>query len=349
MTISHDHPQSSSTMTRRQVREAERSGSRSGSVAGSHSQPPAATWDEGDDPLSYLTQTRPQVPSYGRSALRDRELTAETTSEGPVEQSPSSEGVDSESVASEGPSSEVADSVTADSEGAAEEPAPLLLPPQEPRLTRRQLRELRFDEMAGGSIPEVDGGQTDGDFVSADTVSRQSPSATSEDAAAGSARPIGHWSIQAAAGEDQEQQNSADRLPNSLGVGTGAITASVLVLPSIPVPNNLMGPLTSTGEVLLTGSVDLPRSLGSTGSHPRLYDRSEVDYLLEATDREDAAADSAPIRAIRAVSTNTPTNGIMGLKNAHGNRLLMVLSVVAAVMAVGVVALFVFGVTFKLF
>jgi len=131
-------------------------------------------------------------------------------------------------------------------------------------------------------------------------------------------------------------------------VGAGGTTTNALVLPRIPTPDNLTNPITSTGEILVTGSIHLPRSLGSTGSHPALYDRSEVDRLIEADDREDAEADSAPVSAIRAINTQTG-RGVVMAKKTYGNRLLTVLTVVAAAMAVGVAGLFAASVIFKVF
>ncbi len=347
MKILHDYPsQSGSAMTRRQVREAERSGNRARSVA---SGPPTSpvVWEDGsggsgDDPLSYLTQTRPQLPSYGRSAFRDRALVDDgaPVEEAPIELVPVEQAAVEQVPATKEPSSPPAEEPAADAEAASWLPAASVT--QEQRLTRRQLRELR--SAGGGAIVD-----TAAVLVAPEgalpTVLRTSQT---DDAVSAPSQPVGRWSIQADVQDDAPSQPE-NRVPSSPGVGTGAITATALVLPSIPVPNDLMGPMASTGEVLVTGSVNLPRSLGETGSHPRLYDRSEVDYLLEASDREDAPADSAPVRAIRAVSTNTPTHGIMGLKRAYGNRLLMVLSVVAAIMAVAVVGLLAFGVGFKLF
>ncbi len=132
---------------------------------------------------------------------------------------------------------------------------------------------------------------------------------------------------------------------------SGAITTSALVLPSLP-SDSLTRPLGSTGEILITGTIDLPRSLGSTGAHPGRYDHSDVDAFLEAGDREDFESnpDSAPVRAIRAVSTHTSTRGVMEAKKPKGNsRLPLILGVAATVMAVGVVVLVVCAMLFGVF
>ena len=111
-----------------------------------------------------------------------------------------------------------------------------------------------------------------------------------------------------------------------------------------------MGPLSGTGEILITGSINLPSSIGSTGVHPARYDHSDVDALLEADDREDSDPESAPVRAIRAISTNTGSGDVINsMKPQKTSRLPLILIVSAAVMAVGVIVLLVAGLIFKIF
>ena len=116
-------------------------------------------------------------------------------------------------------------------------------------------------------------------------------------------------------------------------------------------PRWAIGPLSGTGEILITGSINLPSSIGSTGVHPARYDHSDVDALLEADYREDSAdADSAPVRAIRAISTNAASGDVINsMKPQKASRLPLILIVSAAVMAVGVVVLLVAGFIFKIF
>jgi hypothetical protein len=118
----------------------------------------------------------------------------------------------------------------------------------------------------------------------------------------------------------------------------------------MPTGEDIMGPLSGTGEILITGSINLPSSIGSTGVHPARYDHSDVDALLEADDREDSDPESAPVRAIRAISTNTASGDVINsMKPRKTSRLPMILIVSAAVMAVGVVVLLVAGLIFKIF
>lgn len=159
-------------------------------------------------------------------------------------------------------------------------------------------------------------------------------------------KPIGHWSTQA--GIDDQNQVVDHTLSRDLAA-SDAITTSALVLPNFPQSGPFTGPVSSTGEILITGSIDLPRSLGMSGRYPSRYDSSDVDAIIDGTDREDAAPDSAPVRAIRAVSTHTSSQGIIATKRPKGNNLPVILSITAGVMAVSVVVLFVAGMIFKIF
>jgi hypothetical protein len=113
----------------------------------------------------------------------------------------------------------------------------------------------------------------------------------------------------------------------------------------------MLSPLSSTGEILITGSISLPSSMGTTGALPARYDHSDVDALLAADDREDSTdVDSAPVRAIRAISTNTSSGPVIStVKPKSNNRMLTVVAVSAAVVAAGIVALLVAGWIFKIF
>lgn len=158
--------------------------------------------------------------------------------------------------------------------------------------------------------------------------------------------PVNHWSHQAAIDDQVEMSVGAHRRDLS---SSDAITTSALVLPNFPISSPITGPVSGTGEILMTGSISLPRSLGVNGSHPSRYDRSDIDSIIDAGDREDSAPDSAPVRAVRAVSTYTSPQGILSTKRPKGNNLPMVLSITAGVMMVGVVVLVVVGMIFKIF
>ena len=99
----------------------------------------------------------------------------------------------------------------------------------------------------------------------------------------------------------------------------------------------------------MTGSIDLPRGLGSTGQHPDRYDSSDMDRMFEADENEFNNSDVAPIRASRAVSTHTSTRGVITPPKKRGGRLPVVLSITAAILAIGVVGLLVAGYILKVY
>ena len=159
--------------------------------------------------------------------------------------------------------------------------------------------------------------------------------------------PVGHWSRQADL--DDETQPWESTITREVGGGNVATTTSALVLPEIPRPNPHPTALDSTGEVLLTGSIDLPRSLGSSGGDSRQYDDAAVDLMFDSQDAEFTGTDSSPVRAIRAVSTHTSGRGVIHANKPKGNRLVMVVFIATAVLAVGVVGMLAVGLALHLF
>ncbi|MBA8991441.1 hypothetical protein FHW23_002710 [Curtobacterium pusillum] len=115
--------------------------------------------------------------------------------------------------------------------------------------------------------------------------------------------PVGHWSQQAHGSNDAEVHDEE----------TGTRRVAVTNTNAIILPNSALadptGALNATGEVILTGSIDLPASLSSTGSH-RPIDGAEVDRLLEQHD-EQPDTDASPVRASRAVSSHTSTRQVV--------------------------------------
>jgi hypothetical protein len=155
--------------------------------------------------------------------------------------------------------------------------------------------------------------------------------------------PVGHWSIQGDIDdESQPLENAINRT-----IGSGSSTTNALVLPTFPLPSDMSNVLTSTGEVMLTGSIDLPRSLGSTGASSRIDDG--IDSLFDVDD-EITSTDSAPVRAIRAISThNSNGHSVTHTQKPKGNRMLTALIVSACAMAVVAIGLFITAMAFNVF
>ena len=159
--------------------------------------------------------------------------------------------------------------------------------------------------------------------------------------------PVGHWSRQADL--DDETQPWENTITREVGVGNVATTTSALVLPEIPRANTFPTALDSTGEVLLTGSIDLPPSLSTGGVDARRYDDPNVDLMFDTQDAEFTGTDSSPVRAIRAVSTHTSARGVIHANKPHGNRMLTVVFIGTAVLAVGVVGMLIASLVLDLF
>ena len=157
---------------------------------------------------------------------------------------------------------------------------------------------------------------------------------------------VNHWSR---AGETDRQNEAFDQiLSRGVGPSGGETTTSALILPSIPTAPPATGPITATGEILVTGSIDLPRGLGSTGQHPDRYDTSEMDRMFDE-DEMNNTSDVEPIRASHAVSGHTSTRGVITPPKKNRGRLPVVLSITAGALLIAVVGLLVVGYVLKVF
>ncbi|SMH37737.1 hypothetical protein SAMN06295885_1402 [Rathayibacter oskolensis] len=142
----------------------------------------------------------------------------------------------------------------------------------------------------------------------------------------------------------EEVDASFDSLIASGVASTGAVTTTnALILPTSGDAK------ADTGEVLVTGSFDLPRSLGSTGQHPNLYDSPDVDRYVDRIDREQPAADSEPVRASSAVSTHAAGTAMIAPQKRRGISTPVVLAITAAVLLVASIALFIGGFVLNIF
>jgi hypothetical protein len=134
----------------------------------------------------------------------------------------------------------------------------------------------------------------------------------------------------------------------SRGSSVSVTTSNTLILPSIP-QQPTGSAMSMTGEVLITGSIDLPRGFGSTGAPADRFDTAEVDRMLDQADESTQTSNVAPVSASRAVSTHTSTRGVMTPPKKHMVSLPMVLAITAGVLLVGVVTLFAAGYLFQIF
>ena len=235
---------------------------------------------------------------------------------------------------------------------------PSAVPAVEHALSRRELRALQARQNQSeqeDAVPTVsapvarEAAVPEAELIEAELIepeqieSEQIEPERSEPA--GWTPPVGHWSVDS--GEQtpvHAPEQSLDELINR-GIGAGGIptTTNALILPSIPHQGPSVSPISNTGEIIITGSFDLPRSLGSTGAHPNLFDSSEMDHMMDQLDADQLGGDSAPVSASRAVSTHASTRGMLTPPKKQRASLPMVLVITTAILAVSVLALFVTG------
>lgn len=129
--------------------------------------------------------------------------------------------------------------------------------------------------------------------------------------------------------------------------GATSSNTAALILPSMPEGTDLAGPLGETGELFVTGSIELPKSLGETGGHARLHDSIESDPLADLgidLSEEPVPDDSAPVSATRAISARTVEgSGVVAPHTKKGNRLSLILSVTAGGLLLAVIGLLAWG------
>jgi hypothetical protein len=149
---------------------------------------------------------------------------------------------------------------------------------------------------------------------------------------------------QAAEGSDLEPFSMATT------ASTGVITSTshALILPTLPEDTGNIVPLLPTGETLITGAIILPSTLGQLGADAQSLDTSEVD-VIEDEHEVAPSQDLAPVSATLAVSSYNTSTSVVTVPRKMGDRLPLILAVTAAVLAVGVVALFVAGYFLRIF
>jgi len=159
-------------------------------------------------------------------------------------------------------------------------------------------------------------------------------------------KPVGHWTDQLNA--PVERAEPFDQLLSRGGMSHGVpTTTNALIMPTLPDHGPMGNSFASSGEVIVTGSIDLPRSYGATGVHPSQIDSSDVDRLFDQV--EDGAGVGAPVAATRAISTQGAARAMMAPPKKEGMNAPLVLAVTAGVLALGVVATLVIGAVAGLF
>ncbi len=144
-------------------------------------------------------------------------------------------------------------------------------------------------------------------------------------------RPAVAW-----ADDEEVQEGFTGLLSRSVQGSHGS--ANALILPNDPQPD-LVSAVSGTGDIFVTGSMNLPRSLSTTGTTSE-HDSRDIDRLFDVA-QDEPSAGVAPVRASRAISGDAQARVLVGARRGSGNVVPTVLAVVAGVMALGVVGLLV--------
>lgn len=231
--------------------------------------------------------------------------------------------------------------------------APGPSPAPEHTLTRRELRELREAQQVAApadqpvapvvmpaallAYSEPPRAEPVTSSHSAPVVAQPPPSAEVAPVSPLIASPPtgSHWSV-GIHSEDDPFENTFSR---EVGAAP-ALSTNALVLPEMPT-GSIAGPVAGTGEIIVTGLIDVSHVVSATGAVPTLHDGSDIDDLFEPGDREIAAPDSAPVSALKAVSTHTAAHTVMTGKRSVSNTVTTVLVATTVVMAAVAIGLFV--------
>jgi hypothetical protein len=142
--------------------------------------------------------------------------------------------------------------------------------------------------------------------------------------------------------ESAAPSSTASSFDDILGAGDSAgshVASNTLIFNPPPGEGSLSGPVASTGEILVTGSYELPQGLGSQGHAHGTADGKEVDAVLIDGELPPASSPT-PIAASSAVSTIKPAGEVIRPPAPEkGNRLMLILAIVAGglALALGVV------------
>jgi len=132
--------------------------------------------------------------------------------------------------------------------------------------------------------------------------------------------------------------DSFDQLIARNASASGAVsTPNALILSQTPSGVPLVGPVTATGEVMITGTFELPEGLGSVGHAPGTTDGRDADAVLLDGELPPASSPT-PIAASAAISTvKQPGEIIRPPAPEKGSKLLLVLVITTGILALGVV------------
>lgn len=231
----------------------------------------------------------------------------------------------------------------------AANPAPVVAAPREPfpqpsvssaqPMTRRERRLLEGGVETGStSVPEV---TAPTQVAPAQAVplppvfAAPSPAVTS---------PVAYQAPVLAPEAARPEPDASAVATTSRLVGDVSTATSSLILPTTPVVD-LTSPLSSTGEVVVTGQITLPTRLSEQGTTPLLETAPDDDEVLDAYVTGEIAAMAKPVRASQAVSGKGDDTDIILVRRARWGTAAIVTVVIAASLALAAVGLLVLAMT----
>lgn len=143
---------------------------------------------------------------------------------------------------------------------------------------------------------------------------------------------------------------SFDQLIERSAVTTGSVSMpNALILSQTPTGVPLVGPVTATGEIIVTGTFELPEGLGSSGHAPGTTDGRDVDAVLLDGELPPASSPT-PIAASAAISTvKQPGEIIRPPAPEKGSKLVIGLIITTGALAVAVAVALVLAFTTGVF
>lgn len=129
---------------------------------------------------------------------------------------------------------------------------------------------------------------------------------------------------------------SFDHLLTRSGPTDGSVaTPNALILSQTPITGPLVVPVQGSGDVIITGSYELPESFGSTGTAPGTTDDKSTDATILD---EELPLHSSPIPVSASAAVSTMKSGeelVAPPAPEKTNRIMMILAITAGVLALG--------------
>ncbi len=202
------------------------------------------------------------------------------------------------------------------------------------------LSEEIVEEATEGELDTIEDDEFEDDELEPQTISEATAAIAIAEAVAAAEAVV-------EAGEvNIEYGNLANAAPAT--TGSISVISNALILPTLPETTGSIAPINPTGEIVITGSILIPSSVSQVGANLENLDTSDIDVIK---DEEEVAPTQgmAPVSAATAVSAYNISNSVVTTPRGMNERLPFILSITAAGLAVGVVALFVAGYFLGLF